>query len=251
MAIDDGKLAIVFSGFIRHYNHSCRLHHRVYNLVFSLTAAQKMLSCVMYAYQSFFDTTPLGRILNRFSQDQYMIDEGLPDSFSSVLNTFFSVVSTIVVIGFVTPWFLLLVVPLVLVYVFTQRFYVASSRELKRLESMSKSPIYAHFSETLNGTVTIRAFGDQNRFVCANADRLDLNQSSYFLGTIANRWLAVRLELIGTVPHSTLQMAFSCDASTISLLPSYRLMCHGFYLRSCSSRLQFAAVNTCLQAPRL
>ena len=135
---------------------------------------QNMLTHVVYAYQSFFDTTPLGRILNRFSQDQvraartreiffavltlivaflssrcslqYLIDESLPDSFSTVFQTFFSVLSTLVVISFVTPLFLVLVVPLVAVYVFTQRYYVSSSRELKRLESVTKSPIYAHFS---------------------------------------------------------------------------------------------------------
>jgi ATP-binding cassette, subfamily C (CFTR/MRP), member 1 len=160
---------------------------------------QKMLSTVMYAYQSFFDTTPLGRILNRFSQDQYLIDEGLPDSFASVFNMFFSVMSTMIVITMVTPLFLVLIIPLVALYAFTQRFYVASSRELKRLESVTKSPIFAQFSETLNGTVTIRAYGDHHRFVAANHVKLDVNQKAYFLGTVANRWLAVRLEMIGAV----------------------------------------------------
>ena len=60
-----------------------------------------------------------------------------------------------------------------------------------------QSPIYAHFSETLNGTVSIRAYGDQRRFIKTNGDRLDTNQAAYFIGTVANRWLAVRLELIG------------------------------------------------------
>lgn len=128
---------------------------------------------------------------------QYLIDEGLPDSFASVFMTFFSVLSTVIVICAITPLFIVLIIPLVGLYAFTQRFYVASSRELKRLESMSKSPIYAHFSETLNGTVTIRAYGDQLRFVHANASKVDTNQTSYFLGTVANRWLASRLELIG------------------------------------------------------
>lgn len=125
------------------------------------------------------------------------MDEGLPDSFMSVFSTFFQVLSTVIVISVVTPLFLLLVVPMIALYTFTQRFYVATSRELKRLESVSKSPIYSHFSETLTGVVTIRAYGDQARFVSTNAARLDTNQSSYFVGTIANRWLATRLELIG------------------------------------------------------
>lgn len=158
---------------------------------------ESLIKTVLRAPMSFFDTTPLGRILNRVSQDQNTVDSSLPDSISSLFSTLCSIVNTLIVISAVTPLFLLLIVPLAAVYAFTQRFYVATSRELKRLESVSKSPVYAHFSETLNGTVSIRAYRDQSRYVHVNGNRLDTSQSSYFMGTVANRWLAVRLELIG------------------------------------------------------
>lgn len=158
-----------------------------------------LLTTILRTYQSFFDTTPTGRILNRFSQDTYTIDEQLLSNFSTLIQNIFSILGTIGVICTVTPPFLGAVVPLLLFYAFTQRYYVATSRELQRLESASRSPIYAHFSETLTGAVTIRAYADQNRFLRSNERRLELNRRSYFMSTSSNRWLAVRLEFVGSV----------------------------------------------------
>ena len=148
---------------------------------------------------SFFDTTPIGRVLIRFSQDVYTADEQLPSTFSSFLNTFFSVAGTMILIGAVTPWFFLALVPLTAAYVWLQRYYVANARELQRLESISRSPIYAHFSETLAGISTIRAFEEEAQFAAKNAAQLDANVTAYFTGTSANRWLAVRLETLGAL----------------------------------------------------
>ena len=98
--------------------------------------------------------------------------------------------------------------PLGLFYIYTQRYYVSSSRELQRLDSNSRSPIFAHFSETLAGTVAIRAFGEQATFCARNAALLDANQAAYFSNTSANRWLAVRLEFVGAI--MTAGSAFFC-----------------------------------------
>uniref|UniRef100_A0A8K9Y5N8 Multidrug resistance-associated protein 1 n=1 Tax=Oncorhynchus mykiss TaxID=8022 RepID=A0A8K9Y5N8_ONCMY len=77
------------------------------------------------------------------------------------------------------------------------RFYVASSRQLKRLESVSRSPVYTHFNETLLGASVIRAFGEQERFIRESDGRVDHNQKAYYPSIVANRWLAVRLEFVG------------------------------------------------------
>jgi ABC-type multidrug transport system fused ATPase/permease subunit len=151
---------------------------------------------VLHTPISFMDTTPLGRVLNRCAQDVYVVDEQLPTTFSSFLGTFLQVLGTVVLIGAVTPYFLLGVIPLAAFYIYTQRYYVTTSRELQRLDSISRSPIYANFSETLAGTITIRAFGEQARFTARNAKLLDTNQAAYFTNTSANRWLAVRLETV-------------------------------------------------------
>ncbi|KAK9659778.1 hypothetical protein K7432_018521 [Basidiobolus ranarum] len=117
-----------------------------------------MLLSVVRSPMSFFDTTPLGRILNRFSKDQYTLDEVLPQRFNSYFRTCLNVIVVMTVIAFSTPGFLIVVVPILVLYVIIQRFYLNTSRELKRLESISRSPIYAHFQETIGGVNSIRAY---------------------------------------------------------------------------------------------
>ena len=97
-----------------------------------------------------------------------------------------------------TPGFALLILPISAVYIYIQRYYLRTSRELKRLESVSKSPIFAHFQESLGGLTTIRAYRHQNRFLLENEWRVDGYMQAYFPSISANRWLAIRLEFIGS-----------------------------------------------------
>ncbi|XP_009304647.1 ATP-binding cassette sub-family C member 3 isoform X2 [Danio rerio] len=147
--------------------------------------------------QSFFDTTPTGRIINRFSKDIYVVDEVLPSTLLMFLGTFFASLSTMIVIISSTPVFAFVIAPLALIYFFVQRFYVATSRQLKRLESVSRSPIYSHFSESITGTSVIRAYGRNAAFVLMSDNKVDENQKSYYPGIVSNRWLGVRIEFIG------------------------------------------------------
>uniref|UniRef100_A0A671LHG9 Canalicular multispecific organic anion transporter 2-like n=1 Tax=Sinocyclocheilus anshuiensis TaxID=1608454 RepID=A0A671LHG9_9TELE len=158
---------------------------------------QTLLDNKFHTPQSFFDTTPIGRIINRFSKDIYVIDEVLPSTVLMFLGTFFASLSTMIVIIFSTPIFALVIVPLMLLYWWVQRFYVATSRQLKRLESVSRSPIYSHFSETVTGTSVIRAYGRNTAFVLLSDMKVDENQKSYYPGIVSNRWLGVRIEFIG------------------------------------------------------
>ncbi|KAL8927949.1 MAG: hypothetical protein Q9208_002024 [Pyrenodesmia sp. 3 TL-2023] len=105
---------------------------------------------------------------------------------------------TLVLIAASTPAFVALIVPLGGVYLYIQRYYLRTSRELKRLDSISRSPIYAHFQESLGGMTTIRAYRQQQRFALENEWRVDENLRAYFPSINANRWLAVRLEFIGS-----------------------------------------------------
>ncbi|XP_068440086.1 ATP-binding cassette sub-family C member 3 isoform X2 [Clinocottus analis] len=167
----------------------------------NIGAARKLhfnlLTNKFHTPQSFFDTTPLGRIINRFSKDIYIIDEALPSTVLMFLATFFVSLSTMIVIVSSTPIFAVVIVPLAFVYVFVQRFYVATSRQLKRLESVSRSPIYSHFSETVTGSSVIRAYGRHSAFVVMSDIKVDENQKSYYPGIVSNRWLGVRIEFIG------------------------------------------------------
>lgn len=146
-----------------------------------------------------FDTTPLGRVLNRFAKDVDVIDNTLPQVVRSCLAMIFSVVATLVVICISTPIFAAVIVPIGILYYGVQRFYVATSRQLKRLESVSRSPIYSHFGESIQGAQTIRAYSVQDRFIDESESRVDFNQVCYFPSIIANRWLAVRLEMVGNM----------------------------------------------------
>uniref|UniRef100_A0A8C6TRJ6 ABC-type glutathione-S-conjugate transporter n=1 Tax=Neogobius melanostomus TaxID=47308 RepID=A0A8C6TRJ6_9GOBI len=153
----------------------------------------------LHTPQSFYDTTPIGRIINRFSKDVYVIDEALPATVLMFLGTFFVSLSTLIVIVSSTPIFAVVVVPLIFVYIFVQRFYVATSRQLKRLESVSRSPIYSHFSETITGSSVIRAYGRESAFVRMSDSKVDDNQKSYYrvLCPTGRWWLGVRIEFIG------------------------------------------------------
>uniref|UniRef100_A0A8C5WMM8 ABC-type glutathione-S-conjugate transporter n=1 Tax=Leptobrachium leishanense TaxID=445787 RepID=A0A8C5WMM8_9ANUR len=156
-----------------------------------------LLDNKLHTPQAFYDTTPIGRIINRFSKDIYVIDEVIPQTILMFLATFFSSLSTMVVIIASTPLFAVVIIPLAFVYFFVQRFYVATSRQLKRLESVSRSPIYSHFSETITGTSIIRAYGRQGCFVLLSDGKVDENQKSYYPGIVSNRWLGVRVEFVG------------------------------------------------------
>jgi ATP-binding cassette, subfamily C (CFTR/MRP), member 1 len=154
---------------------------------------------LLRAPTSFFDSTPLGRIINRFAKDQDAIDNTLMDSFQMFLNTFANAIGTFALIISATPWFALPLLPVLTMYYFIQKKYRETSRELKRLDSIIRSPLYALLGETLNGLPTIRAYGEQSRFINNNNDLIDHSVSPSYLLFSAARWLGVRFEILGTV----------------------------------------------------
>ncbi|XP_034882734.1 canalicular multispecific organic anion transporter 2 [Mirounga leonina] len=158
---------------------------------------QALLHNKMHSPQSFFDTTPSGRILNRFSKDVYVIDEVLAPTILMLMNSFYSSLATLVVIVASTPLFTVVALPLAVFCVLMQRFYVATSRQLKRLESVSRSPIYSHFSETVTGSSVIRAYGRSQDFKAINDAKVDTNQRSCYAYLASNRWLGVQMEFVG------------------------------------------------------
>ncbi|KAM9346446.1 multidrug resistance-associated protein 1 [Symphorus nematophorus] len=160
---------------------------------------QSMLYDVLRSPMSFFERTPSGNLVNRFAKEMDTIDSVIPSIIKMFMGSMFNVVGSCVVILIATPLVAIIIPVLGLLYFFVQRFYVATSRQLKRLESVSRSPIYTHFNETLLGTSVIRAFGEQERFIRESDQRVDHNQKAYYPSIVANRWLAVRLEFVGNV----------------------------------------------------
>jgi len=132
------------------------------------------INSVMHAPMSFFETTPLGRIMNRFSKDIDTIDNTVADSLRMFLMTFASIIGSFVLIAVVIPWFLVAVGVVMAIYSAFALYYRASARELKRLDAILRSSLYAHFSESLAGLATIRAYGETERFKKESEDRVNV-----------------------------------------------------------------------------
>lgn len=158
-----------------------------------------LLESILNAPQSFFDTTPMGRIISRFSKDLYSIDLELADYFDFFLFCSLQVVVSLGAIVFVSPWVGVAVPPLALLYFRVLNYFRRVSRETKRLDSISRSPVYAQFSETLGGLSSIRAYSQSLRFMRDFEDKIDSNTKGTYNNKSADRWLSIRLELIGSV----------------------------------------------------
>ncbi|KAK3771211.1 hypothetical protein RRG08_053354 [Elysia crispata] len=158
-----------------------------------------MLASIFRSPMSFFDTTPLGRVMNRFSRDIEVVDNTLPLIVRDYMTTVFSCLVVLVVISISSPLFLSLVIPILIIYLFIQNFYIPTSRQLKRIESVTRSPVYTHFSETISGGPTIRAYDASLRFMRESKARVDRNQSFYYISLAANRWLGMNLEVLANI----------------------------------------------------
>jgi len=177
---------------------------------------------------SFFESTPVGRVLNRFSRDQDTIDTSLMQSVQMMSYQGVSVAGSLMMIGVTSPYFFIGLLPVIIVYIYTQNYFRPTSRELKRLDSISRSPVYAHFSETLTGLSTIRAYSQQHAFMNQNLRRLDDQSRFYFALQCSSRWLAMRLEMLGAciVLLAAVVLTLEQDsipASIVGLALSYAL----------------------------
>lgn len=159
----------------------------------------RLLESVTRAKFKFFDSTPLGQMMNRFSKDIEAIDQEVAPVSVGFLGCASSIISIVILICVITPRFLVPGVFITLLYFAIGAFYIRSSRDLKRLESVQRSPLYQHFGETLSGIVTIRAYRDERRFIRDNQLRVDTHNRPFFYLWAANRWLAVRVDLVGAL----------------------------------------------------
>ncbi|KAL3687954.1 hypothetical protein R1sor_014263 [Riccia sorocarpa] len=156
-----------------------------------------MLRAMFRAPMSFFDTTPTGRILTRASTDQAATDIPVPMFSGAVLALGFQLIGVIFVTVQITWQICILLVPLAFIYYKYQVYYFSTSRELTRVDALTKAPIIHHFSESVSGFVTIRCFGQQSRFIQLNVDRVDSNLRMDFHNQAATEWVGLRMELIG------------------------------------------------------
>ncbi|EGG24088.1 hypothetical protein DFA_06227 [Cavenderia fasciculata] len=170
---------------------------------FSVTCAKRihenLFAAILKCPMSFFDTTPMGRILNRFSRDQDVLDQMIASSTSQYILYSTQIVATIVIISVITPFLLVPIAPIIVLYYFIQTYYRCSSRELQRLVSISRSPIFSHFSESLQGVTSIHAYGREQDNIMTNYHLLDENNKPTMMLQTINQWLGLRLDFLGNL----------------------------------------------------
>uniref|UniRef100_A0A8C4UKV9 MRP1 protein n=1 Tax=Falco tinnunculus TaxID=100819 RepID=A0A8C4UKV9_FALTI len=194
----------------------------------SRTLHHQLLDDVLHLPLQCFETNPVGQIINRFTKDLFIVDVRFHYYLRTWLNCTLDVIGTILVITSASPLFIVVVIPLGYIYFTIQRYYIASSRQIRRLAGASHSPVISHFSETLAGRSTIRAFGHQGRFIRRNNDVVYENLVYFYNNVISNRWLSVRLEFLGNlmVFFAALFVVLAgntVSSSTVGLSISYAL----------------------------
>ncbi|KAH8249165.1 hypothetical protein KR032_006949 [Drosophila birchii] len=157
----------------------------------------KLLQTILHKTLHFFQVTPLGRIVNRFSNDMAVIDKKIAATGQRLLQFTLLCLSAILINVTVTPWFLVLTLPICGAYYVIQKFYRCSARELQRIENTTNSPVISHLSETIQGVTTIRAYNQQTRFTEILFKRLEANTIAYALLNTSHRWLGVSLDYLG------------------------------------------------------
>ncbi|XP_071321048.1 ATP-binding cassette sub-family C member 4-like isoform X2 [Trachinotus anak] len=158
-----------------------------------------MFSAVLRTPVVFFDVNPIGRILNRFSKDISQMDSMLPITFVDFYQLFLQNAGVVAVAASVIPLILIPVVPLLLVFLYLRRFYLSTSRDVKRLESTTRSPVFSHLSSSLQGLWTIRAFRAEERLKKAFDSHQDQHSEAWFLFLMTSRWFALRLDSICSI----------------------------------------------------
>lgn len=188
----------------------------------------KAMKSILHSPMHFFDSSPLGRILNRFTHDTDTLDNEFSDQMRLFLSSSTSVIGVFILIIIYLPWFAIALVGLFIVFLAAASYYRASAREIKRLDSLGRSKVFSHFSETLSGSATIVAYREQGRFLRLNEKFLNRMNSAYFLTLVNQRWLSIRLDAVGACLTIVVTMLcvtkqFKISASSVGLVVSSML----------------------------
>ncbi|KAF1850938.1 uncharacterized protein K460DRAFT_391320 [Cucurbitaria berberidis CBS 394.84] len=169
------------------------------SLAASRRVHERLIQKVTHAKFRFFDQTPLGQLMNRFSKDIEAIDQEVAPVAIGVVHCLASIITIVILISVITPAFLIAASVISVLYFLIGRLYIDSSRDLKRLESVHRSPLYQQFGETLTGMTTIRAYGDERRFIRENLTKVNTQHRPFIYLWAANRWLAFRVDVVGAM----------------------------------------------------
>ncbi|MBX7153707.1 MAG: ATP-binding cassette domain-containing protein [Bacteriodetes bacterium] len=176
------------------------------------------LRAVLAAPLRFFDTTPMGRILNRFSRDIQLVDDELSWNFESALRSLSLMLGTLVLICVTAPVVILFAAPALFVFYKIQKMYRVSAREAKRINSMARSPRYAHYKETITGLPVVRAYRKEEMFTEKFVDLLGYFQRTFLGSILLNRWFSTRAPIVSGVIAlaTTISIVFLIDSGSMT-----------------------------------
>lgn len=226
----------------------------------SMNMHNKMFNSLLRSPISFFDTNPVGRILNRFSKDTGHMDDLLPITMFDFIQCFLLILGIVVVVGIVIPWIFIPLVPIGILFVVVRRYYIRTSRHIKRLEGTTRSPVFSHLSASLQGLHTIRAFAVQDKFQEEFDNHQNLHTESWFLFLATSRWLAVRLDwmcaiFVTAVAFLCVALADTLDAGRVGLSLTYAMTLMGMFQwavrQSAEVENQMISVERVLQYSKL
>ncbi|XP_066267631.1 ATP-binding cassette sub-family C member 4-like [Branchiostoma lanceolatum] len=191
-----------------------------------------MFNAIIRAPIRFFDTNPVGRVLNRFSKDIGQLDEVFPWSFTQFVQGSIGLCMMMIVSGVINPWVFIPTLPLLLLFMYIRKYYLSTSRDIKRLEGTTRSPVFSHLSATLQGLWTIRAFGAQESFQQEFDAHQDLHSEAWFLYISCGRWMAVRVDIlvslfITAVAFCSVLASQALDGGLVGLSVTYALILTG------------------------
>uniref|UniRef100_A0A8C4HN06 Cystic fibrosis transmembrane conductance regulator n=1 Tax=Dicentrarchus labrax TaxID=13489 RepID=A0A8C4HN06_DICLA len=194
----------------------------------------RMFSAILRTPVRFFDVNPIGRVLNRFSKDIGQLDANMPWTFVDFIQVFLQILGVIAVSVSVIPWILIPVLPLLLFFLYLRRYFLQTSRDVKRLESTTRSPVFSHLSSSLQGLWTIRAFGAEERFQKTFDAHQDLHSGAWFLFLTTSRWFALRLDGICSIfvtvtTFGCLLLRNQLDAGSVGLALTYSVTLMGMF----------------------
>ncbi|KAK1946686.1 Canalicular multispecific organic anion transporter 2 [Phytophthora citrophthora] len=202
--------------------------------VYGLRAARRMFdamtNALMHAPMRFFDANPIGRILTRYGGDVSVVDANIPQLFSRMSSTIFSVGCSAATAAIVIRWKGLLLIPVVYLYYRIGSFYIRPARELQRLSKTTQAPVLNHLSEAVDGGAVIRAYGrgHVDRFQVTNSIKLDDNNKIWYGKLCVSQWFSLHIQLVGSllvliVTTSLVLLRHQLGAAVIGLAFSYAL----------------------------
>ncbi len=213
----------------------------VYLNVFAVRSSSVLHASVLRRVLSapittFFDTHTVGAILNRFSKDMETVEVSIPEFMLQLLINWFQVFSVFGLCIWASPWFVIILIPLGFGFFKVYTFFSCSSRDLKRLESVSRSPIYTSLSETLTGLETIRAYGDNERFLSTHMKRMQRNQNFMYHLYLCSSWMTIRLEVSTSTILTAVALLSVCLRESVSPISLGLALSYGLQLTALFQR---------------